>query len=115
MPPMVDKKKCNGCRGKEEPLCVNICPGDLMTIGKDEKAFCRPMRDCWDCMCCTKICPMKAIETRIPYQLGYHGAKLTPFVGKNTITWICTDIYGNEERFKYNTRNTRCSGDKASD
>ena len=47
---------------------------------------------------------MKAIETRIPYQLGYHGAKLVPFMGKGTITWICTDIYGNEERFKYRNR-----------
>jgi adenylylsulfate reductase subunit B len=55
-------------------------------------------------MSCTKACPMKAIETRIPYQLGYHGAKLVPFVGKDTITWICTDIHGTEERFKYKTR-----------
>ena len=49
---------------------------------------------------------MKAIETRIPYQLGYHGAKLVPFMGKGTITWICTDINGNEERFKYRNRNS---------
>jgi len=47
---------------------------------------------------------MNAIETRIPYQLGYHGAKLTPYMGKNSITWICKDIYGKEERFNYKNR-----------
>jgi len=105
MPPKVDKKKCNGCPGKPEPLCVRICPGDLMAIGEDGKAFCRSLRDCWDCMCCTKDCPMKAIETGIPYQLGYHGAKLVPFMSKGAITWICTDIYGKKEKFRYRNRN----------
>jgi adenylylsulfate reductase, subunit B len=50
---------------------------------------------------------MKAIETKIPYQLGYHGAKLVPFMGKGTITWICTDIYGKTEKFRYRNRITK--------
>lgn len=76
-----------------------------MVLGEDNKAYCRPLRDCWDCMSCVKICPMNAIETRIPFQLGYHGAKLTPLVGKDFITWICRDINGVEERFKCRNRN----------
>lgn len=104
MPPKVDKNRCNTCQGRPEPLCVRICPGDLMVIGADNKAYCRALRDCWDCMSCTKVCPPKAIETRIPYQLGYHGAKLVPYPGKESITWVCTDIFGNKERYKYKTR-----------
>ena len=32
MPPYVVKDKCDGCKGKEEPLCEQICIGDLMTL-----------------------------------------------------------------------------------
>jgi adenylylsulfate reductase subunit B len=45
-----------------------------------------------------------AIETRIPYQLGYHVAKLIPLMGTNTITWTCIDINGKVERFRYVNR-----------
>lgn len=104
MPPHVNPKKCNGCEGRTESFCEEICPGDLMFVGEDGKAHCRSLRDCWDCMCCTKACPRKAIETRIPFQLGYVGARLVPFVGRNAITWKCTDIHGKTEIFKYRNR-----------
>ena len=100
MPPYVVKDKCKGC-GR----CEQICIGDLMTEdSKTKKAFCRSLRDCWDCMACTKECPEKAIEQRLPYQLGYLGAKLVPEMGENTITWTCTDINGVKEVFHFKTR-----------
>lgn len=106
MPVYVVKDKCDGCKGKEEPLCEQICIGDLMTLSPDTgKAYCRALRDCWDCMSCTKICPKGAIEQRIPYQLGYHGAKLIPMMGTDSITWTCVDIDGKVERFSFRTRN----------
>lgn len=104
MPPRVEWEKCDGCKAQNEPLCEQVCPGDLMTLNKLGKAYCRSTRDCWDCMSCTKVCPVAAIETRIPYQLGYHGAKLTPMMGTNTITWTSVDIHGNVERFRYKNR-----------
>jgi len=104
MPPKVDIQKCDGCKAEKEPLCVQICPGDLMVLGENLKAYCRMLRDCWDCMSCVKACPKGAIETRIPYQIGYHGAKLIPMLGTDTITWTCIDIYGNVERFIYKNR-----------
>lgn len=104
MPPRIDPKKCNGCEGREESYCEEACPGNLMYVGEDGKSHCRELRDCWDCMSCTKACPRNAIETRVPYQLGYHVAKLTPIMGKNSITWKCVDIHGNEETFKYRNR-----------
>ena len=104
MPPRVDFTKCDGCKAQDEPLCEQVCPGDLMTLGENGKAMCRKTSDCWDCMSCTKICPVGAIETRIPYQLGYHGAKLIPLVGTNTITWTSIDINNKVERFRFKTR-----------
>jgi len=68
------------------------------------KAFCRNTRDCWDCMSCTKACPCAAIETRIPYQLGYHKATLRPIMGKDKIIWKCVDINGQETSYEYRNR-----------
>lgn len=105
MPPKIDFEKCDGCKAQDEPLCEQVCPGNLMALNQTtKKAYCRTLRDCWDCMSCTKICPVGAIESRVPYQIGYHGAKLIPMMGTNTITWTCVDIHGKIERFRFKNR-----------
>ena len=106
MPPRVNREKCDGCRAENEPLCEQICPGDLMTLNRQtSKAYCRSTRDCWDCMSCIKICPQGALETRLPYQLGYYPAKLIPLMGTDRITWTCIGLDGKVERFVVRTRN----------
>lgn len=105
MPPRVQPNKCNGCEDLPESRCEAICPGDLMAVDPATgKAFCRSARDCWDCMSCTKACPRAAIETRVPYQLGYHKATLRPILGKDKITWKCVDIHGQETSYAYANR-----------
>lgn len=104
MPPKVEREKCDGCKAEKETLCEQVCPGDLMTLDENKKAICRMPRDCWDCMSCVKICPKGALETRIPYQIGFHGAKLIPLMGTDTITWTLIDINGKVERFHYINR-----------
>lgn len=106
MPPIVNLKKCTGCPEREEAYCENICPGDLMAVDvKTGKAYCRSTKECWDCMSCVKACPHGALETKIPYQIGYYKATLKPYMGKNTIIWKCVDILGNEITYKTNKRN----------
>ena len=68
------------------------------------KAYCRATNECWDCMSCVKACPCGALETRIPYQLGYYKATLRPIMGKDCITWKCRDIHGRESVYKYVNR-----------
>lgn len=106
MPPKVLINKCDGCKAEKEPLCEQVCPGNLMTLGEANKAVCRDARDCWDCMSCTKVCPQGAIETRVPYQIGYNSAKLIPMMGTNRISWTCVDIKGKVERYVIKNRNT---------
>lgn len=106
MPPKVNLEKCDGCKGEREALCVSICPGDLLALNEETgKSYCRSTRDCWDCMSCVKVCPQGAIETRLPYQLGYYPAKLIPLMGSKRVTWTCIDINNKVERFTYKNRN----------
>ena len=100
MPPIVNIRKCTGCNGAPESRCENVCPGDLMVRSEDGKAYCRKSRDCWDCMCCAKVCPVGAISIRAPYELGYRGASLTPKILGNEIEWTCVDIYGKKEVYR---------------
>lgn len=109
MPPVIDRTKCIGCHGAAESNCERICPGDLMIRDESGKATIRKARDCWDCMCCVKVCPVGAIALRTPFELGARGAELIPKVCRNEITWTCTDIYGKTEVYTVTTRNT---GDK---
>jgi len=106
MPPKVDQQKCDGCKGEKEALCEAICPGDLMYMKGDvPRADCRSPRDCWDCMSCVKVCPQGAIETRLPYQLGYYPAKLIPLMGSKRVSWTCISQDDKVERFNYKNRN----------
>ena len=104
MPPKVDPVKCDGCQGEGEPLCEQVCPGNLMTLETEtKKAFCRDAGDCWDCMTCTKACPRQAIQTQLQYQLAFFPGKLMPLVGTNSVTWTSIDCHGRVERFVIKT------------
>ncbi len=101
----VDKKKCNACKHLDAPQCEKLCPGDLMALNQEtKKAYIRSAEDCWDCMVCVKACPMRAIETVLPYTLAYFGASLKPKVGKDKITWVLTNNDGKVETFEIKTR-----------
>jgi adenylylsulfate reductase subunit B len=93
---IVDRNKCNGC-GK----CQDICPCDLMAVDAEtQKAYIREQRDCWDCMCCVKVCPVEALTTKLPYVLADYKATLMPRVLKDSIKWRCEDSKGVVEEFE---------------
>ena len=100
MPPVVYQEKCRGCGN-----CEEICPGDLLELTEEKKIVCRAPRDCWDCMACVKACQFGALETRIPYQLGYYPARLIPKMRDKEIEWTSIDIHGKVEKFLVKTRN----------
>jgi adenylylsulfate reductase, subunit B len=87
-------EKCTGC-GK----CVDICPGDLLSLGPNGKSFLREQGECWDCMACVKSCPAQALETRLPFSLADYGASLKPQITPNEIRWICSYPDGRVEEF----------------
>ena len=65
----IDKSKCIGC-GK----CHNVCPGTLIKIGEDKKAFIKYPKDCWGCTSCVKECPVHAIRFYLGADIGGMGS-----------------------------------------
>jgi adenosine phosphosulfate reductase beta subunit len=66
MPTYVDPQACNACAEVAQgPLCVYICPNDLMVLRPDiKKGFNQEPEMCSECYACVKLCPEEAIHVR---------------------------------------------------
>ncbi|HAI77471.1 MAG TPA: adenylylsulfate reductase, partial [Ruminococcus sp.] len=51
----INQNACIGC-GK----CHDVCPGTLIHLNADRKAFIKYPKDCWGCTSCLKECPVHA-------------------------------------------------------
>ena len=84
----IDEKTCMGCK-----KCVEICPGNLLTI-KSSCAAIRYVRECWGCCACVKICPVNAICYQLSADLGGTGAKLFAHDSKTKLIWEILKLDG---------------------
>ena len=84
----IDEKTCAGCK-----KCVEICPGNLLTL-KNTCAAIRDVRDCWGCCACVKICPKGAIAYQLSADLGGTGAKLFAHDSKTKLIWEIIKLDG---------------------
>ena len=67
----IDQGKCIGC-GR----CHDVCPGTLIKINKNKKAFIKYPKDCWGCTSCIKECPVLAIQFFLGEDIGSKGCKV---------------------------------------
>ena len=67
----IDQSKCIGC-GK----CHEVCPGTLIKIGGDRKAYIKYPKDCWGCTSCIKECPVYAIRFYLGADIGGMGSQV---------------------------------------
>lgn len=79
----IDKKKCVGC-GR----CHNVCPGTLIKIGEDKKAYIKYPKDCWGCTSCIKECPVYAISFYLGADMGGMGSKVHTEKKDGLLRWI---------------------------
>ncbi|MEE1114334.1 MAG: ferredoxin family protein [Eubacterium sp.] len=89
----IDKKQCIGC-GR----CLEACPGNLIDLDADRKAYIRIAEDCWGCTSCLKECPVSAISLYLGADIG--GAGSTMKIERNG------DIYNWKIRFSDGTGKT---------
>jgi adenylylsulfate reductase subunit B len=89
----VDYILCNGCPGRAEGCCEEICPGDLF-YRNNGKAVMREPSDCWDCFSCVKACPRSALSVELPFQISEAKNRLIARIKKNCINWKLIDCRG---------------------
>jgi adenylylsulfate reductase subunit B len=108
MPTYVDPHACNACVGVEQgPLCVYICPNDLMVLSSDiNKGFNQEPELCSECYACVKLCPQDAIFVRGYADFVPLGASVQPKRVEQGLTWTVKFRDGRELQFTYPSRST---------
>ncbi|MCH8126182.1 4Fe-4S binding protein [candidate division KSB1 bacterium] len=96
----IDEDKCNGCGKRKESMCERICPGNLLLRNGNGKASISDQGACWVCAACVKVCPMHAIELRLPLQIGGNGSSLKARVSKGETIWQLKYSNGRIEEFR---------------
>ena len=96
---LIKKDYCIGCN-----KCVNVCPGNLIRLGEDQKAYIKYPQDCWGCTSCLKECPVSAIKFFLGADIGGRGSFLDAIVKEDTIEWVIEKQEGLEERISINRR-----------
>ena len=79
----IDQGKCIGC-GK----CHDVCPGTLIKINENKKAFIKYPKDCWGCTSCIKECPVHAISFFLGEDIGGKGSKVHTEKVNGLVRWI---------------------------
>ena len=89
MPTYVDPQACNACAGVDQgPLCVYICPNDLMVLRPDiNRGFNQEPEMCSECYACVKLCPQEAIHVRGYADFVPLGASVQPRRVEQGLTW----------------------------
>ncbi|WPX09889.1 4Fe-4S dicluster domain-containing protein [Anaerocellum danielii] len=88
----IDRQRCIGC-GK----CAEICPGNLIVIDEDKKAFIRDPRDCWGCAACVKECTFQAIQYFLGADIGGKGTIMYVKKENNLLYWFFKKPNGEKE------------------
>ena len=111
MPTFVDPNTCNACAGEHHgPLCVYICPNDLMALDLEaNKGFNQEPDMCSECYACVKLCPQEAIKVRGYADFVPMGASVQPHRTEDGLTWEVVFRDGRRFEFTYQSR-TRTAG-----
>ncbi len=95
----IDVNVCNGCGKLKETLCERICPGDLLFRNKRHKAEICSQAECWTCGACVKVCPIQAIDLKLPSQIIKSNISLRAKCEKQQTLWEIVNGNGVKEEF----------------
>ena len=111
MPTFVNPNACNACADEHQgPLCVYICPNDLMVLDPaTSKGFNQEPDMCSECYACVKMCPQEAINVRGYADFVPLGALVQPHRTEDGLHWEVVFRDGRRLDFTYQSR-TRSAG-----
>lgn len=88
----IDQNQCIGCG-----QCKKVCPGSLIKMNEDHKAYMKYPKDCWGCTSCLKECPVHAIKFFLGADIGGRGSNIYVKQNKDILQWIIEEANGNKK------------------
>lgn len=95
----INKALCKGCTA-----CTKVCPGSLIKMDDDKKAYIRYPKDCWGCSSCIKECRFGAIALYLGADIGGMGSKMTVLSEENQLYWNILRRDGSKEQVIINKK-----------
>ena len=96
---VIDKSKCAGCG-----QCSIVCPGSLIKMGEDKKAYIKYPKDCWGCSSCLKECKFEAIALYLGADMGGMGSKMSVTTKGDYLNWNIDKTDGSRETIVINMK-----------
>lgn len=79
----IDKSRCIGCGS-----CAEVCPGSLIKLDEDRRAYIKYPKDCWGCTSCIKECPVYAIRFYLGADIGGAGSLVHTERQGDILKWV---------------------------
>ena len=96
---VINKNKCVGCG-----QCSTVCPGSLIKLGQDKKAYIKYPRDCWGCSSCLKECKFEAIALYLGADMGGMGSLVHTEKEGDILRWIVERTDGTTTEIRVNQK-----------
>lgn len=96
---LINKDLCRSC-GK----CKEVCPGNLIKLDENRKAYIKYPKDCWGCTACLKECQFSAIRFYLGADIGGMGSKLYTKKQGDIINWIIEKYDGTIQTVQVNSK-----------
>ena len=69
-------------------MCEKVCPGSLIKLNEDRKAYIKYPKDCWGCSSCIKECKFGAIALYLGADIGGMGSLVHTESKGDVLNWI---------------------------
>ena len=84
--------------------CEKVCPGSLIKLNEDRKAYIKYPKDCWGCSSCIKECKFGAIALYLGADIGGMGSKMTVKSSDSELIWNISKRDGTESQIVINKK-----------
>ena len=85
-------------------MCEKVCPGSLIKLNEDRKAYIKYPKDCWGCSSCIKECKFGAIALYLGADIGGMGSKMTVKSSNSELIWNISKRDGTESQIVINKK-----------